>query len=298
MEMVDMSTAGQIIGGKKVWPKKPKLGGPPQHCDVCNLTLSSTVVAEQHFQGKNHMKNLKKQNISPTLENTPGFAIKQEDGNPAVAATPKSPKVKNVQSCEICELTFTSDIHAKSHFDGQKHAKKLLANDKDRELTAEEQTIVETLECQTCGVTLTSKSHAKTHVIGVKHTLKLNQSRKRAAGESVDQLMTGETNGKAQGQTWACAICELTFNSEIHSKSHFDGARHAKRILALRKKQNQEGIKKLPGAQFFCSFCEENLASKEIYEAHILGETHKANLAKKKEETAKMFAENKKPLAL
>lgn len=36
-------------------------------CHVCNMTFSSPVVAESHYQGKVHAKNLRLKNIGPQL---------------------------------------------------------------------------------------------------------------------------------------------------------------------------------------------------------------------------------------
>ena len=40
---------------------KPKLGGPNKQvkCDICNITLNSELQAQQHYNGKNHLKKMK-----------------------------------------------------------------------------------------------------------------------------------------------------------------------------------------------------------------------------------------------
>ena len=40
-------------------------------CHVCNMTFSSAVVAEYHYQGKVHAKNLRLKNFGPQ---TPGMS--------------------------------------------------------------------------------------------------------------------------------------------------------------------------------------------------------------------------------
>lgn len=38
-------------------------------CELCNMVFSSPVVAQSHYEGKVHTKNLRKQGLQPSGEN-------------------------------------------------------------------------------------------------------------------------------------------------------------------------------------------------------------------------------------
>ncbi len=58
---------------------KPKLGGPNKQvkCDICNITLNSELQAQQHYNGKNHLKKMKQVGMSLPGEEEGKRIIKQ-----------------------------------------------------------------------------------------------------------------------------------------------------------------------------------------------------------------------------
>ena len=54
--------------------KSMLLNDNPHYCTLCNLDLSSEVMALSHYQGENHAKNLRKHSAG-TLPNVRGFGI-------------------------------------------------------------------------------------------------------------------------------------------------------------------------------------------------------------------------------
>ena len=54
--------------------KSTLLNENPHFCSLCNLDLSSEIMALSHYQGENHAKNLRKHNAG-TLPNVRGFGI-------------------------------------------------------------------------------------------------------------------------------------------------------------------------------------------------------------------------------
>ncbi|XP_036793375.1 zinc finger protein 346 isoform X2 [Oncorhynchus mykiss] len=101
-------------------------------CLICNMTFSSPVVAESHYQGKVHTKNLRLK----TFGHQPPVALPQ-----ALAPVVKKKKTQleeasNVASsgpaeddqdhfCSICHASFNNPLMAKQHYEGKKHKKQL-----------------------------------------------------------------------------------------------------------------------------------------------------------------------------
>uniref|UniRef100_A0A3Q0THW7 Zinc finger protein 346 n=1 Tax=Amphilophus citrinellus TaxID=61819 RepID=A0A3Q0THW7_AMPCI len=68
-------------------------------CHVCNMTFSAPVVAESHYQGKVHAKNLRLKTVGPQ----------------ALAST------LNGYPCTICNIELNSVEQYQSHISGAKH---------------------------------------------------------------------------------------------------------------------------------------------------------------------------------
>ncbi|XP_014052706.1 zinc finger protein 346 isoform X1 [Salmo salar] len=151
-------------------------------CHICNMTFSSPVVAESHYQGKVHTKNLRLK----TFGNQPAVALPQ-----AVAPVVKKKKKKkeaqseeasNVASsgpaeddqgnfCSICHASFNNPLMAKQHYEGKKH-KKQLTQQKLMETYGPSTAPASTVKgypCTVCNIELNSVEQYQAHISGSKH---------------------------------------------------------------------------------------------------------------------------------
>uniref|UniRef100_A0AAY4AET2 Zinc finger protein 346 n=1 Tax=Denticeps clupeoides TaxID=299321 RepID=A0AAY4AET2_9TELE len=81
-------------------------------CLTCNMTFSSPVMAQSHYQGKVHAKNLKLK--STGFQPPPVMAAQggPADGNPD-------------RFCPICHASFNNPLMAQQHYVGKRHKKQL-----------------------------------------------------------------------------------------------------------------------------------------------------------------------------
>ncbi|CAB1316485.1 unnamed protein product [Coregonus sp. 'balchen'] len=150
-------------------------------CHICNMTFSSPVVAESHYQGKVHTKNLRLK----TFGHQPPVALPQ-----AVAPVVKKKKKKEAQSeeasnvassgpaeddqgsfCSICHASFNNPLMAKQHYEGKKH-KKQLTQQKLMETYGPSTAPASTVKgypCTVCNIELNSVEQYQAHISGSKH---------------------------------------------------------------------------------------------------------------------------------
>ncbi|XP_077182415.1 zinc finger protein 346 isoform X5 [Paroedura picta] len=94
-------------------------------CPICNMTFSSPVVANSHYLGKTHAKNLKLKLQSPKAEAVVP-AQKQPDNAPptTVSSNEENQNTSDPDKfCSLCHATFNNPLMAKQHYVGKKHKK-------------------------------------------------------------------------------------------------------------------------------------------------------------------------------
>uniref|UniRef100_A0A8C2JX81 Zinc finger protein 346 n=1 Tax=Cyprinus carpio TaxID=7962 RepID=A0A8C2JX81_CYPCA len=144
------------------------IGDKYKVCSVCNMTFSSPVVAQSHYQGKVHSKNLlqvKKNDVLP--EGGQG-------GDPD-------------RFCSICQASFNNPLMAQQHYSGKKH-KKHLTKQKLMETYGPSSAPASTLKgypCTVCNIELNSVEQYQAHISGSKHK---NQTRECGG---LEQLQLG-----------------------------------------------------------------------------------------------------------
>uniref|UniRef100_A0A667YZ58 Zinc finger protein 346 n=1 Tax=Myripristis murdjan TaxID=586833 RepID=A0A667YZ58_9TELE len=135
-------------------------------CHVCNMTFSSAVVAESHYQGKVHAKNLRLKTIA----------------SQTAAPPPAQPKKKTVDEtsgnsdnpdrfCSICQASFNNPLMAQQHYVGKKH-KKQMTKLKLMETYGPSTTPASTVKgypCTLCNIELNSVEQYQAHISGAKH---------------------------------------------------------------------------------------------------------------------------------
>ncbi|KAB1259436.1 Zinc finger protein 346 [Camelus dromedarius] len=139
-----------------------------QCCPICNMTFSSPVVAQSHYLGKTHAKNLKLKQQSTKVE-----ALHQN----REAIDPD-------KFCSLCHATFNDPVMAQQHYVGKKHRKqetklKLMAHyGRLADPAVADSSGGKGYPCKTCKIVLNSIEQYQAHVSGFKHK---NQSPKTMA---------------------------------------------------------------------------------------------------------------------
>ncbi|XP_055286634.1 zinc finger protein 346 isoform X3 [Moschus berezovskii] len=139
-----------------------------QCCPICNMTFSSPVVAQSHYLGKTHAKNLKLKQQSTKVE-----ALHQN-----------REMIDPDKFCSLCHATFNDPVMAQQHYVGKKHRKqetklKLMAHyGRLADPAVTDSSAGKGYPCKTCKIVLNSIEQYQAHVSGFKHK---NQSPKSVA---------------------------------------------------------------------------------------------------------------------
>ncbi|XP_043925233.1 zinc finger protein 346 [Protopterus annectens] len=140
-------------------------------CPVCNMTFSSPVVAESHYQGKVHYKNLKLKYPDSAIE---APSVKTPTSDVTASNDPE-------KYCKTCKSSFNNPLMAEQHYVGKKHKKqenkqKLTAHFGQGTSETTKKTATETSEtsakgypCDSCRIVLNSVEQYQAHVSGAKH---------------------------------------------------------------------------------------------------------------------------------
>lgn len=110
--------------------KKQKTVAQPFKCEVCNIELTSEVVYKMHLTGKQHRKNLKKNEVLPPkvvveVDPTGRFNIGKAFINETSPSVPEKPDL----FCDLCQVFTNTKSQMEIHKQGQKHAKKAARNE-------------------------------------------------------------------------------------------------------------------------------------------------------------------------
>nr|XP_046267232.1 zinc finger protein 346 isoform X1 [Scatophagus argus] len=170
-------------------------------CHVCNMTFSSPVVAESHYQGKVHAKNLRMKTIGPQ---TPAVAFptpptpqpkkKPADDSSSVPATGGNDNNNPDRFCSICQASFNNPLMAQQHYVGKKHRKqmtKLKLMETYGPSTAPASTL-KGYPCTICNIELNSVEQYQSHISGAKHK---NQVKKSGLNNAEHQDAAEKSHG-------------------------------------------------------------------------------------------------------
>ncbi|XP_014746358.1 PREDICTED: zinc finger matrin-type protein 4 [Sturnus vulgaris] len=148
-------------------------------CTLCNMSFTSAVVAESHYQGKIHAKRLKLLlGEQPALKATaPPLAPKDL---PQTSPGPPPPQQRrdSDRHCQLCTAWFNNPIMAQQHYDGKKHKKNAARADLLEQLgktldLGELRGLKRSYTCNICNVTLNSIEQYHAHLKGSKHQANL-----------------------------------------------------------------------------------------------------------------------------
>uniref|UniRef100_A0A8C6TGT8 Zinc finger protein 346 n=1 Tax=Neogobius melanostomus TaxID=47308 RepID=A0A8C6TGT8_9GOBI len=149
-------------------------------CMVCNMTFTSSVMAQSHYQGKVHAKNLRLKTVGP--QNTVAPPTPAPPAVPAkkqkTAAAPLNDKSNPNHFCSVCQASFNNPLMAQQHYQGkkhQKHMKKQKLMETYGPATAPA-TTVKGYPCSVCNLELNSVEQYQSHISGAKHKNQLKKS--------------------------------------------------------------------------------------------------------------------------
>ncbi|XP_047462109.1 zinc finger protein 346 isoform X2 [Mugil cephalus] len=151
-------------------------------CHVCNMTFSAPVVAESHYQGKVHAKNLRLKTVGPQTPVAPQTApaaqpkkVPAEDSSGAPATDDNN---NPDRFCSICQASFNNPLMAQQHYVGKKHRKqmtKLKLMETYGPSTAPASTL-NGYPCTICNIELNSVDQYQSHISGAKHKNQVKKS--------------------------------------------------------------------------------------------------------------------------
>ncbi|XP_048853632.1 zinc finger protein 346 isoform X5 [Brienomyrus brachyistius] len=174
-------------------------------CSVCNMTFPAPVVAESHYQGKVHAKNLKLKMHgfqSPALPPGKTQAKKKAEGQ---AVAPLSPAEGDPDRfCTICHASFNNPLMAKQHYVGKKH-KKQLTKMKLLEAygpSAAPASTVKGYPCTVCNIELNSVEQYQAHISGSKHKNHMKAKNGNGAGAALKATEHDSAGQEHHAEDW------------------------------------------------------------------------------------------------
>lgn len=90
----------------------------PLTCELCSVSVNSTVQARMHYKGKQHEKKVHSFLMNWSKETGEPLPKQFKDGSP-------KKNTLHVSFCEVCNIPFTSPAHAAQHYMGRNHRKVL-----------------------------------------------------------------------------------------------------------------------------------------------------------------------------
>ncbi|GAA6071309.1 zinc finger protein 346 isoform X1 [Tachysurus ichikawai] len=164
-------------------------GDKYKSCYVCNMSFSSAVVAQSHYQGKVHAKNIRLKSFgvqAPAIPQ-PIVPVKKLDGQTreGQGSAVHDPN----RFCTICQASFNNPVMAQQHYSGKKH-KKHLTKQKLMETfgpSAVPASTVKGYPCTMCNIELNSVEQYQAHISGAKHK---NHVRLKEGGNSTVSPLT------------------------------------------------------------------------------------------------------------
>ncbi|XP_045391720.1 zinc finger matrin-type protein 4 isoform X2 [Lemur catta] len=150
-------------------------------CTLCNMSFTSAVVADSHYQGKIHAKRLKlllgeKTPLKTTA--TPLSPLKPPRVDTAPVAASPYQRRDSDRHCGLCAAWFNNPLMAQQHYDGKKHKKNAARVALLEQLgttldMGELRGLRRNYRCTICSVSLNSIEQYHAHLKGSKHQTNL-----------------------------------------------------------------------------------------------------------------------------
>ncbi|KAM8742754.1 zinc finger protein 346 isoform 1-T1 [Acanthopagrus schlegelii] len=172
-------------------------------CHVCNMNFSSPVVAESHYKGKVHAKNLRMKigpqapvasQTTPTAAQPKKKPIDESSSVPATGGSNSNNNNNPDRFCSICQASFNNPLMAQQHYVGKKHRKQMTKM-KLMETYGPSTAPASTLKgypCTICSIELNSVEQYQSHISGAKHK---NQVKKSGLNTTENQEAAEQSYG-------------------------------------------------------------------------------------------------------
>nr|Q8AVN9.1 RecName: Full=Zinc finger protein 346; AltName: Full=Double-stranded RNA-binding protein ZFa; Short=DsRBP-ZFa; Short=ZFa; AltName: Full=Just another zinc finger protein; Short=Protein jaz [Xenopus laevis]AAH41713.1 Jaz protein [Xenopus laevis] len=275
-------------------------------CPVCNMTFSSPVVAESHYIGKTHIKNLRLREQGGVKEGMVNQAKKTRTPTVATKSDNKMDHSDRAKFCKLCHSTFNNPLMAEQHYAGKKHKKQETKTQIMTIYTSSGQTPAQApiplnlnspmpgsgsagkgFSCDKCNIVLNSIEQYQAHVSGAKHKNQLmSMTPLSEEGHQAVVAPSAIASGSA-GKGFSCDTCNIVLNSIEQYQAHISGAKHKNHLKSMTP-LSEEGhtaavapsafASGSAGKGFSCDTCNIVLNSIEQYQAHISGAKHKNHL--------------------
>ncbi|XP_035035226.1 zinc finger protein 346 isoform X1 [Hippoglossus stenolepis] len=160
-------------------------------CHICNMTFSAPVVAESHYNGKIHAKNLRLKAVGPhppavAFQTAPTAQPKKKPADDVIAVAATGGGNNNNDNnndnpdrfCSNCQASFNNPLMAQQHYVGKKHRKqmtKLKLMETYGPSTAPGSTL-KGYPCTVCKIELNSVEQYQSHISGSKHKNQIKKS--------------------------------------------------------------------------------------------------------------------------
>lgn len=190
---------------------------------------------------------------SPTTDEKP-----QNKERPDIKMTDISDKF-----CFICDVTFTSSIHAKDHYSGKGHK---------RALTLKE-TMGDDLFCSLCQISCSGPENMKFHKNGRSHKKKEEESRSHV---SINEEYVSRVKGE-DGEILLCKLCEVKVSGLNNMQIHLEGPPHKRKEKEKLSESTVvvDDITVEEEDSLTCKICQVICSSAENLQDHLKGKPHK-----------------------
>ncbi|XP_024620888.1 zinc finger matrin-type protein 4 [Neophocaena asiaeorientalis asiaeorientalis] len=150
-------------------------------CTLCNMSFTSAVVADSHYQGKIHAKRLKLllgEKTPLTTTAAPLSSLKPPRVDTAPVVSSPYQRRDSDRYCGLCAAWFNNPLMAQQHYDGKKHKKNAARVALLEQLgttldTGELRGLRRNYRCTICSVSLNSIEQYHAHLKGSKHQTNL-----------------------------------------------------------------------------------------------------------------------------
>jgi len=231
-------------------------------CDLCEVDLSSAIVAKTHYIGKNHSKK------------TTAFLDEMKAKGYTVPNKLSDVQTINPQSfsqdqdrCQLCNVQFSSAVMALSHYRGKSHNKAVKNRDKINPLPKKGNN-------DPRGQFGIGMSFYK----GNKGSTRKDEERGDKTpepledGELTEDGWSAANNATPAGgegsRRFYCLPCKIYFGGSAEYSAHIKSGEH-----------KSNAFSQMGERAYYCSVCMVQCDSQETYDAHLKNPRHKTSVA-------------------
>lgn len=276
--------------------KKHEVDGLPnyydeKHCRVCNLDLTSQIVAMAHYQGRKHLnavKNAGKLNPPPPTAQNQSFGIGQafqtpkklekpedlEEGEILDAgwkAAPDSVVGQDSETrrsfCLPCKMYFSTEEYPR-HVSSDEHKAKAFTQMGDDKMGRK-------YYCSMCMVQCDTQATYDVHLQSAGHRSKIKDASDNATDDLLSQLRSNPMS------VYRCAVCDLQCSGSKDYELHISGRKHR---LKAGLPASSSGIEPATNpttatTAFMCEICKISTTDQSGLDMHFAGKKHKKKAA-------------------